>query len=148
MWSASASESSGVSRPTSRRTRPRLSSRHPLDRQLGEQRSQPEGVHSVDRRGPQGVGSAPRWTRARFPRRLFVAALIGGGVVAVLVSFVLKLLADRRFTQQTEEIKGELERQALVYRSNRVWKERSLEERLEAGLHAARPFEPCVRALA
>ena len=61
---------------------------------------------------------------------LFVAALISGSVVAVLVSFVLKLLFDRRFTQQTEEIKGELERQALVYRSNRVWKERSLEELL------------------
>ena len=44
----------GVGGPTSRETRPRLSSRRPLDRQLGEQRSQPEGVHSVDRRGPPG----------------------------------------------------------------------------------------------
>ncbi|MGH3115416.1 MAG: hypothetical protein ACRDOP_18305 [Gaiellaceae bacterium] len=61
---------------------------------------------------------------------LILAAVISGGVVSVVLTFVLRVLFDRRLTTVSEEIKTQFEQQALVYRSNREWRERSVAELL------------------
>ena len=61
---------------------------------------------------------------------LILAAVISGGVVSVILTFVLRFLFDRRLTTVSEEIKSQFEQQALVYRSNREWREQSVAELL------------------
>jgi len=61
---------------------------------------------------------------------LILAAVISGGVVSVILTFVLRFLFDRRLTTVSEEIKSQFEQQAVVYRSNREWRERSVAELL------------------
>ena len=61
---------------------------------------------------------------------LILAAVISGGVVSVVLTFVLRFLFERRLTTVSEAIKSEFEQQALVYRSNREWRERSVGELL------------------
>jgi hypothetical protein len=56
---------------------------------------------------------------------LILAAVISGGVVSVVLTFVLRFLFDRRLTTVSEEIKSQFEQQTLVYRSNRAWREQS-----------------------
>ena len=55
---------------------------------------------------------------------LILAAVISGGVVSVILTFVLRFLFDRRLTTVSEEIKSQFEQQAVVYRSNREWRAR------------------------
>jgi hypothetical protein len=61
---------------------------------------------------------------------VILAAVISGGVVSVLLGFVLRVLFDRRLGRATEEIKNEFAERALVYRSNREWREASITELL------------------
>ena len=61
---------------------------------------------------------------------LFLAALISGGVVSLVLGFALRLLFDRRLERATEEIKSEFAERALVYRSTREWREESVAELL------------------
>jgi hypothetical protein len=61
---------------------------------------------------------------------LILAAVISGGVVSVVLTFVLRFLFERRLTTVSEEIKSQFEQQALVYRSNREWREQSVADLL------------------
>ena len=61
---------------------------------------------------------------------LILAAVISGGVVSVVLTFVLRFLFDRRLTTVSEEIRSQFEQQALVYRSNREWREQSVADLL------------------
>lgn len=61
---------------------------------------------------------------------LFLAAVISGAVVSVLLGFAMRLLFDRRLERATEEIKNEFAERNLVYRSGREWQEASVSELL------------------
>jgi hypothetical protein len=61
---------------------------------------------------------------------LLLAAVISSGVASAIAALVVRLLFDRRLTRISEEIKADFERQLLLYRSDREWRERSVAELL------------------